>query len=147
MHSKYADLYAAISAEHEILLSDIVHAAIQSMDVLHALLCLCLWPVPKLRQQSDPSWNYIGLAINAAMHLNCHLHSHEGSPFADWRGFGGFTMRDIDTDTKNLTWLYCFDIGIRLANHSGHWTLVVSNTLPVSANSWASPRLYLHLTT
>ncbi|KAK9350933.1 transcriptional regulatory protein SEF1 [Lipomyces doorenjongii] len=119
MHSKYGGLYAAISAEHEILLSNIMHTAIQSIHVLHALLCLCLWPIPKLRQQFDPSWNYIGHAINAAMHLNCHIRCNLESPLSDWRGFGGFTMKDIGAHTRNLTWLACFDIGTRVGEFLG----------------------------
>ncbi|KAK9240691.1 hypothetical protein V1525DRAFT_179884 [Lipomyces kononenkoae] len=119
MHSKYGGLYAAISAEHEILLSHIMHSAIQSIHVLHALLCLCLWPIPKLRQQFDTSWNYIGHAINAAMYLNCHIPCNLESPLADWRGFGGFTMKDMGADTRNLTWLACFDIGTRVGEFLG----------------------------
>lgn len=117
MHSKYAGLYAAISAEHEILLSHIIHTAIQTMQVLHALLCLCLWPVPKLRHQFDPSWNYIGLAISAAMHLNYHLHFYQNSPLADWRAFGGYSKEDVGADIRNLTWLACFNIGTRSVHH------------------------------
>ncbi|KAK9318378.1 transcriptional regulatory protein SEF1 [Lipomyces starkeyi] len=117
IHSKYADLYATISTEHEILLSKIMHTAIQSIHVLHALLCLCLWPIPKDRNESDPSWNYIGHAINAAMHLNCH--SSFNPEIADWGGFGEFTMKEICADTRNLTWLACFDIGTRVGEFKG----------------------------
>lgn len=67
-------------------MADVLHIAIQKLDVVHALILLCMWPVPKLRNAYDPSWNYIGLAIQAASSLNCHSPIAKNDVTAYYRG-------------------------------------------------------------
>ncbi|KAF4336667.1 glycosyl transferase [Fusarium beomiforme] len=73
MHDKHAHLYPAMVTEYEAIFSGIYMRGPLTIEMMHSLLCLCLWPIPQLRLWQDPSWGYIGLVVNAAMQLNCHL--------------------------------------------------------------------------
>ena len=49
-HPTLSNLYLRLVEPHEALLATILHSAIQPIETVHALLILCLWPVPKVRQ-------------------------------------------------------------------------------------------------
>lgn len=49
-HPTLSDLYLKLVGPHEALLSTVLHIAIQPIETVQALLILCLWPVPKIRQ-------------------------------------------------------------------------------------------------
>ena len=95
----------------ETLLAPIVQIAIQDIETIHTLLLLALWPVPKRRQMHDPAGNYIALATNAAMHLNCHSPLIPGSEASQWKGFGDKAGSEVSQETQAMTWLACFVMG------------------------------------
>ena len=109
-HPSHGFLYDQLYEIQNQLLSGILHSAIQSIEVVHALLLLCLWPVPNTHGHKDPSWNYVSLAISAAIQLHCHKPLPECSAVADWASFGDTRPRDLSIPTQSLTWLSCFDI-------------------------------------
>jgi hypothetical protein len=80
------------------------------MEAVHALLLICLWPVPQQHHVDDPSWEHIGIAINAAMRFHCHKPLPESSPIRGWKGLGSVTANDLNVTTQHMTWLACFDI-------------------------------------
>lgn len=85
-HDRFAAVYHEVATEHERLLSPILRKAIQRIETIHALLLLCLWPVPQCQYFHNPAWNYAGLAIHAAMQLHCHSPSGSGREQNGWRG-------------------------------------------------------------
>ena len=81
--------------------------------MLHALLILCLWPVTKLREAYDPSWTYIGIAIQGAVNMDLHVPAQTRGLNLEYIGLGDFAISDTGLRTRLMTWLSCFDIGIR----------------------------------
>ncbi|KAF4448821.1 putative transcription factor SEF1 [Fusarium austroafricanum] len=119
MHEKHAHMYPAIVTEHENMLSGACMHWPLSTEVIHSLLCLCLWPIPKLRLWQDPSWGYIGLAVNAAMQLNCHLPPNSLFHAQLRRNASRRAMPVMDAAVRDTTWLACFDISTRLGELLG----------------------------
>ncbi|KAI3324325.1 hypothetical protein HD806DRAFT_543675 [Xylariaceae sp. AK1471] len=71
-HPKHYELYEQLLSPHQELLRPFSNTAIQSIHEIHVLLLLCLWPIPKRPESLSPTWNYIGLAVNACMQLDLH---------------------------------------------------------------------------
>jgi len=116
-HPSLSYLYGSIAAPHENLLYPVLHSAIWSIEILHALLLLCSWPIPKIRGIFDPSWNYSGLATNAAMQMGMH------KPLSryDWfqAGLPEVTRNEDPSVTSRkrvMAWLSCFNINIQYVN-------------------------------
>lgn len=110
-HDRYSAFYEQLAVELDNLVAPIVQVAIQDIETIHALLLLALWPIPKRRQMHDPSGNYVALAINAAMQLNCHSPLIPGSEAIQWRGFGDKAGSEVSQEAQALTWLACFVMG------------------------------------
>jgi hypothetical protein len=110
-HAHFADIYQQVSAEHESLLSPILQRSIQQIETIHALLLLCLWPIPQSRHFYNPAWNYVGLAINAAMQLNCHSPLGPASKTDGWKGLGHIAVNELSITDQSRTWLGCFWVG------------------------------------
>ncbi|KAI7762965.1 hypothetical protein LZL87_013067 [Fusarium oxysporum] len=112
--------------QHEAMLSGTYLRAPLTIEMMHALLCLCLWPVPKLRLWQDLSWGYIGLVVNSAMQLNCHLPSNPLLNAQLRRNASRRAVPDIDAAVRDTTWLACFDISTRLSEFLGFPSLFSS---------------------
>lgn len=108
---QYASLYHDVAIEQEKLLPPILQRAIQRIETIHALLILCLWPLPQSRHFHNPAWNYIGLSISAAMQLNCHSPVPSGSEIEGWTGLGHVAVGELDMKDQARTWLGCFWVG------------------------------------
>lgn len=113
MHAKHAHMYPSIVTEYETMLSAIFVRAPLTIEMMHALLCLCLWPVPKLRLWQDSSWGYIGFVVNSVMQVNCHLPSNPLLNIHLRRNTSRRAIPDIDSAVRDTTWLACFDISTR----------------------------------
>lgn len=106
-------LYEQLCIVHEALMPDVTHTAIQNLETVHAILLLCLWPIPKMRNAYDPAWNYVGLATNAALSLNCHQPTGRDGLFAHYKGMIDTPAFEMDPGIQGMTWLGCFQIGAR----------------------------------
>jgi len=111
------NLYELLCTVHDVLIAEILHIAIQKLDVVHALILLCMWPVPKLRNAYDPSWNYIGLAIQAALSLNCHSPVAKNSVTSHYRAGADTAAAEMEPSNQAMTWLHCFEMGARYVDH------------------------------
>ncbi|KAF2971585.1 hypothetical protein GQX73_g2029 [Xylaria multiplex] len=69
-HMEHGNLYDKLLSPHEELLRPFSNTAIQSIHEIHALLLLCIWPIPRRVEASNPTWNYVGLAVGACMRLD-----------------------------------------------------------------------------
>ncbi|KAK4939456.1 hypothetical protein LTR10_020262 [Elasticomyces elasticus] len=123
-----------IHQAHDSQLAQLLHIAIQRVETLHALLILCLWPVQQERQMYDPSWNYIGLATNAAMQLNCHRPIRSDNEAIHWKGFSDTVGSDITPEGQALTWLGCFWLECEIANFQGFLPPVSASVLVESVD-------------
>ncbi|KIW97796.1 uncharacterized protein Z519_01380 [Cladophialophora bantiana CBS 173.52] len=110
-HDKYSHLYQDLFFPHQELLAPLSNTAIRSLENVHAILLLCVWPTPKRRILHDPSWAFIGIAVNSCMALNCH------KPLAQRQTVpnGTDAYRNVDVRTRCLTWLACFSVGTQTA--------------------------------
>lgn len=106
-------LYEQLCNSHDLLMSDILHKSIQQLEVVHALLLLCLWPIPKLRNAYDPSWNYVSLAISAASSLSCHHPVGTDKTTSYFRGLADTSAAQMEPPIQAMTWISCYEIGIR----------------------------------
>ncbi|KAF4952737.1 hypothetical protein FGADI_6489 [Fusarium gaditjirri] len=113
-------MYSSIVTEHEAMLSTTLLRAPLTIEIIHALLCLCLWPIPKLRLWQDLSWVYIGLVVNSAMQINCHLPSNPLLNTHLRRNSSRRAIPDIDSTVRDTTWLACFDTSTRLSEFLGY---------------------------
>ncbi|KAI1608466.1 hypothetical protein EDD36DRAFT_469351 [Exophiala viscosa] len=127
-----------IHQAHGNQLSQLLHIAIQRVETLHALLILCLWPIQQERQMYDPSWNYIGLATNAAMQLNCHRPINSDNAATHWKGFSDTVGSDITPEGQALTWLGCFWLECEVANFQGFLPPVAASVLAESVDDAVS---------
>ncbi|KAI1303866.1 hypothetical protein F5Y03DRAFT_184204 [Xylaria venustula] len=119
-HVKHGDLYEKLLLPHEELLRPFSNTAIQSIHEIHALLLLCLWPIPRRVEASNPTWNYIGLAVNACMRLD--LNKAAPSASIEARSYTpGHERRPekISIQTRRLTWLACLEISTQEATFLG----------------------------
>ena len=110
-HAQFAAVYAEVAAEHEALLSPIIQRAIQQIETIHALLLLCLWPIPQSRHFYNPAWNYVGLVIHAAMQLDCHSPLSPVNETNGWNGLGHVGVSELSIIDQARTWLGCFWVG------------------------------------
>ena len=112
-HAFQDDLYFQLFSIHNTLITKVLRIAIQTLEDVHSLMLLCLWPVIQVRNAHDTGWNYIGLAIQGATSLGCHHPLERDNQTAHWHGMGDRSAADMDPLTQAMTWLYCFFIGAR----------------------------------
>lgn len=108
-HPTQSHLYQQLVAPHQSLLSTVVKIAIQSVQQIHALILLCHWPVPLTRQSEDPSWNYCGMVMNAAMQMGLHQPGSRSELY----GYGYSNAPRTSTEIRTMTWMACFSISTR----------------------------------
>ena len=102
-------LYSQLLSPYQELLKPLSTRAIHSIDEIHALLLLCIWPLPTKRPLLDPTWTYINIAIGACTKMNFHKplpQGHIAQGFASWPD----TSAAITVNSPKLTWLACFII-------------------------------------
>lgn len=107
----FTPVYHQAATQHEELLSPILRKAIHRIETIHALLLLCLWPTPQSQYFQNPSWNYVGLAMHAAMQLHCHSPLGPAKQQHGWPGFGLAAEGEVDSVDQARTWLGCFRMG------------------------------------
>jgi hypothetical protein len=106
-HDRHSDLYEKLYVPLRELLAPIAVTALQHTEEIHALLLLCLWPVPRQKRSLDPTWSYIGMAINACMNMGFHKPPLRGH--RDWERLKEREMENINI--QSVTWLACFNVG------------------------------------
>ncbi|RYP31594.1 hypothetical protein DL767_005703 [Monosporascus sp. MG133] len=106
-HEKHHELYSRLLAPHQELMVPLSTRAIRSIGEVHALLLLCMWPLPKRQALLDPTWSYVGIAVNTCMKMNFHNPlppGHAAQGFGLWSGSPG----DITPQSQSLTWMAMF---------------------------------------
>ncbi|KAK9247040.1 hypothetical protein V1506DRAFT_572216 [Lipomyces tetrasporus] len=94
------------------LLSEHLFNSIRCIYTIQALLLLCVWPFPVKNQRDDPSWNYCGLAVAAALQMD--LHESQGN----WRPDASENSAE-DMILRLKTWLGCFVVSTSLGADLG----------------------------
>ncbi|KAI0867695.1 hypothetical protein GGS24DRAFT_484795 [Hypoxylon argillaceum] len=119
-HSEHGGLYEQLLSPHEQLLRSLSTTAIQSIHEIHALLLLCLWPIPKRPEWSSPTWNYIVLAAGACMRLNLDK-STPRDPVEIRSSTPEHSQKHEEARirTRKLTWLACLAISTQEASFLG----------------------------
>lgn len=115
-HETHSNFYNQLFIPHRELLALLSSSAIQSIEDIHAILLLCLWPIPKQQMTDDPVYNYIGIASTACIRLNLHKPlppSCIAMPRVSWP----FGRENPSIQTQRLTWLACFSISTQYVAH------------------------------
>ncbi|PMD36825.1 hypothetical protein L207DRAFT_636751 [Hyaloscypha variabilis F] len=114
-HHLHSHLYEDLYFPHQQLLTPLLNISIRSIENVHAIILLCLWPIPRRRILHDPSWTYIGIAVNSSMTLNCHKPPAQKHTLLEMGDLSG----SVEVHTKYLTWLACFSVGTQIATFIG----------------------------
>jgi Fungal specific transcription factor domain len=74
----------------------------RSVEVVQALLILCMWPFPFYSTLSDPSFLYCGIAMQIGLQIGLHRPSmsHEFSSRKE--------VLEVDDHVRRTTWIACF---------------------------------------
>ncbi|KAI0438343.1 hypothetical protein F4803DRAFT_565356 [Xylaria telfairii] len=120
-HQEHCGLYDQLLSPYEHLLRPYSTTAIQSIHEIHALLLLCLWPVPNRPEAISPTWNYISLAVGACIRLNLDK-AGPPHPIELQRPYAPRPQRrpeELGIQTRRLTWLACLGITTQEATFLG----------------------------
>ncbi|CAI7650248.1 unnamed protein product [Penicillium manginii] len=98
-HPQHSSYFGPLQVPFKHLLSEYLVSSIRCIYTVQALLILSLWPFPVAKQQDDPSWEYIGLAIAATLKLT------SVDSQTNWPGSNPLL---IDECERQQTWLGCF---------------------------------------
>ncbi|PKS08580.1 hypothetical protein jhhlp_004966 [Lomentospora prolificans] len=110
--SPYDTLFAKLHGPYRRLLSEEILDTPLPLHKIQALLFLCVWPLPVDTQPKDPSWLYIGIALQAARFMGLD----RDQPMPSLRSVG---VASGTTPARINTWVGCFYIGTSLALHLG----------------------------
>jgi len=99
---QHGNLHPRLASPYQKLLSTALVNSINSLQAVQAILLLCVWPFPIRHERDDPSLNYCGLAISAAMQLGLHCPSYRN----EYK-----ISKTPESKTHSVvTWLACFQI-------------------------------------
>jgi hypothetical protein len=74
----------------------------RSVEVVQALLILCMWPFPFYSTLSDPSFLYCGIATQIALQIGLHRPSMS-QEFSSRK-----EVLEVDDNVRRTTWMACF---------------------------------------
>lgn len=90
-----------------------------SVQVVQALLILCMWPFPFISQRSDPSFMYGGLACQISLQIGLHRAAI---------GYPGCVLdANEDAGVRGTTWIACFVVNQILASRLGVPATIVAD--------------------
>ncbi|EPE33571.1 Zn2/Cys6 DNA-binding protein [Glarea lozoyensis ATCC 20868] len=110
-HESHNELHTSLLRPYRQLLGEILVGPLLSIEPIQGLILLCKWPLPVAKQKEDPSWNYSGLLINAAIQLGLHKTScGVDNPMC--------LVKEARRRTK--TWVAILQVSSRYVWYSGH---------------------------
>ncbi|OQV08211.1 Fungal specific transcription factor domain-containing protein [Cladophialophora immunda] len=115
-NARYTDIFTNSAPSFQELLSTALSNPICDFRTVQALIILCYWPNSGERQSQDLSWQFCGVALNAAMQMGMDQPSHERVN----AGFGGRSnIHQMSRYARQMTWLALFCISTSLATWLG----------------------------
>ena len=104
------------------LISDVLNPLkVGTVEIVQAVLILCMWPFPFINQKTDSSFIYSGLATHIGLSIGLHR------PAID-AGLGQETSdRDGDEEIRRTTWAACFVVAQIQANRRGVPAMVLAD--------------------
>ncbi|KAI0453792.1 hypothetical protein F5B21DRAFT_477908 [Xylaria acuta] len=120
-HEEHGHLYEQLLPPYEKLLRPFSNTAIESIHEIHALLLLCLWPVPNRPEATSPTWNYVSLAVGACIRLNLDKAAPSNLVEPPRSNAPRHQRRpeEVGIQTRRLTWLACLAITTQEATFLG----------------------------
>ncbi|CAJ2503501.1 Uu.00g108950.m01.CDS01 [Anthostomella pinea] len=129
-------LYERINEPFQRLVKEEALEAPLPLHNIHALLFLCLWPLPVDKQSKDPSWLYLGIAVNSAFLMGLH---RPGPPPSR-----SIRLLAESSHGRAMTWLGCFYVSSSLSMHLGLPAMINTSadlvTIAAYLNEYAIPR-------
>lgn len=123
------------------LIADVLDPAKGStVEMVQAILIMCMWPFPFTNQKTDPSFIYSGIATQISLSIGLHRPTFDAD-------FGSEAdERFEDEEIKRTTWLACFIVAQIQASRRGVPATVLSDyTLLSSFDDPGVPRRLSHL--
>jgi hypothetical protein len=84
------------------MVSQIMVSPPRSVEVVQALLILCMWPFPFYSTLSEPSFLYCGIATQIALQIGLHRPSM-AQEFSSRK-----EVLEVDDNVRRTTWMACF---------------------------------------
>lgn len=72
------------------------------MALVQSLLLICTWPFPTSSTATDPSYQYVGIAVQASLQLGLHRPSHQ-QDFLKYR----VTLTQKQLAEREMLWVAC----------------------------------------
>ena len=94
-------------------IAQILDPCFSSVEVVQALLILCMWPFAFVSQKSDPSFIYGGIATQIALQIGLHRPAMDESLNSDQ---GSVNQEE---EIRATTWIACFIVNQILASRLG----------------------------
>jgi hypothetical protein len=91
----------------------ILDPSLSTVEVVQALLILCMWPFAFVSQKSDPSFIYGGIATQIALQIGLHR------PAIDYPLNSDSGSGNEDEEIRSTTWIACFIVNQILASRLG----------------------------
>ncbi|KIW97452.1 uncharacterized protein Z519_01036 [Cladophialophora bantiana CBS 173.52] len=123
------------------LISDVLDPAKGStVEMVQAILILCMWPFPFTNQRTDSSFIYSGIATQISLSIGLHRPASDAD-------FGNETSeRYVDEEIRRTTWLACFIVAQIQASRRGvPATVVADYSLMSSCDNPGVPQELSHL--
>ncbi|KII89885.1 hypothetical protein PLICRDRAFT_108635 [Plicaturopsis crispa FD-325 SS-3] len=130
-YTERPELYHQIMKYAQLAAGTALISGQKSVDVCHAYILMCLYPVPARRWEEDRSWIYLGLAIRIAIDLNLH-HPNTATPLNEHHA--------REMLNRSRLWLNCFNLDRSTGSQYGK-TPIIPSTDYVANNSvswWCS---------
>ena len=100
-HHLHHELLPLLRVPYQEFLGRAMVVAPMSLRTIQALLLLCYWPLPCRTQPQDPSWNILGLVLNAAKYQGLNT------------GLDHYSLKSPTSERqlRSRTWLAVFLVG------------------------------------
>lgn len=107
------DSSSGLQAHIQAMIGQIATTSPRSIEVVQALLIMCMWPFPFYSTLGDPSFLYCGLATRIGLQIGLHRPelSHEFSSRSQVLGVSG--------EVRRTTWMACYIVNQMQASRLG----------------------------
>lgn len=102
MPAPYSAHRPSLTEAYTDLLGKAILATPLTLSTIQGLLYISTWPIAVDYQARDPSWNLVGIAVNAALYSGLHKATHPHS----LRSVGVYG----ESPVRTTLWLGCFYI-------------------------------------
>ncbi|KAE9369861.1 hypothetical protein N431DRAFT_493580 [Stipitochalara longipes BDJ] len=102
-HPTLTQTYQTVVTPYRNLLGKVLAEPITTLESIHGIIMLCIWPLAVDRQPEDSSWNYCGLVTNAAIRMGLHKDGTESNSNRN-------PIPKTEATIRANTWMACLKV-------------------------------------